>query len=176
MARAEIGFILEMAADDPAFEDANAINRIEAAGLPVAGVRASANAGIAIFGHLHDIVGIPDAVARIVRTTGVIMDADPDIELLHERFDDVELPGILGGHAIEAELFGELEDFPPFRLVLASHHTVIDGLDAVLLELGLHLGEDLLTGVVTERYLGIFFREFLAGEKLDDFAAGFGGF
>src|ERR1043166_9584431 len=52
MTGAEIRFVFEMAADDPALEHADAIERVEPGGLPVAGVGARSDPPIAILGDL----------------------------------------------------------------------------------------------------------------------------
>src|SRR5262245_34277820 len=107
-----------MAADDAALEDLDAIERIEAGGLPVTGVRARSDARIAILGHRDDVMRIPDLVVRVVGFSRVVVNANADVELLHERFDDVELVGLFGGDAVEAELLAELKNLAPLVRVL----------------------------------------------------------
>src|SRR5689334_1252424 len=94
-ARAEGHLVLHVAADDAALEHAQAIDRVQPARLPVASVRARADAGVAVFRHGDDIVRIPNLVVRLVRLARVIVNAHSDVELLHEGLDDVELEDVL---------------------------------------------------------------------------------
>ena len=107
------------------------------------------------------------------------MNAHANVELLHQRLDDVELGGVLGGDAVEVELLGELENLAPFRRVLAADDAKVDSLDAMLLELGLNLRDDFVGGVMVQNHhrldLRLVGREALSREEFDDLAAGFGG-
>ena len=70
----------------------------------------------------------------------MVVEGHPDVELLHERLEGVDRIGRFGGDGVEAESLGELEEFPGGRGVLRDrHHAVVDGLEAMLLELLLEL-------------------------------------
>src|SRR4029453_16854436 len=58
--RTEVALVLKVAADDPALEHSQAIDRIKAAGLPVTGVGASTDARVPILGNLDDVMRVPD--------------------------------------------------------------------------------------------------------------------
>ena len=183
LAGANLGFVLQMAADDAALEDLDAVKRVQAAGLPVSRVRARADARVAILGNLDDVVRVPDPILRIVDAPRVVMDADPDVELLHKRLDDVQPFHVLRGDSVKAKAFGEGEDLAPFfgrgiggDAFVVADHAVVHRLDAVLLELGLHLRDDLVGSVVVPDGFRIFLCEALAWVELDDLAAGFGRF
>ena len=66
--------VLEVAAYDVALEDADAIDGLEAAAHPVAGIGAGADAGVAIFQDGKDIIGVPHAVIWILSLARVIVE------------------------------------------------------------------------------------------------------
>jgi hypothetical protein len=106
----------------------------------------------------------------------VFVDAHANVELLDQRFDDIELRDVFGGDAIEAELFGELKNAPPLGGVASADDSVIDGADFVLGELGLNLGDDFLGRIVIPLHIPFLRAQHLVGKELDETSAGLVGF
>ena len=80
----------------------------------------------------------------IVGTARVIVNRHADVELLHQRLNDVELVDGFRGHRIKTKLPGKFKNLPPLRIVFGSDYTVVDRAHTVLGEVGL----DLLDGFV----------------------------
>src|SRR5213592_390150 len=122
-----------MAADYPSLEHADAIEGVEAGGLPVTGVSAGSDAGVPVFGDLDDVVRIPDPIVRIVRLARVVVDADADVEFFDQWLDQVEPADVLSRNPVEAESFGKEKNATPLffgrlRLGTGRHHAVVDRL------------------------------------------------
>lgn len=59
--------VLEVDADDAAFEDAEALDGIEMGGAPMADVGGDSEAGVATFNEAADVEGVPDFVIHSFR-------------------------------------------------------------------------------------------------------------
>jgi hypothetical protein len=83
---AELGLVLEVHADDAAFEHLDRPDGAQARSGPVADVGAGADAGVAAFDDAEDVEGIPDLVlcvdlAVLGDAGAVLMEGDLDVEL-----------------------------------------------------------------------------------------------
>src|ERR1043166_879875 len=83
---------------------------------------------------------------------------------------------VLGRDGVKIELFRELKNPPPFRIIQGADDAVIDRTKTVFGELRLDLRDDLVGRVVIPLHAGLIGAELLPGIKLDDFGAGLGGF
>ena len=90
VAFAELDLVLHVAADDAAFEHAHRPERIEAGGLPVAGVGAGADAWVTILGQLEDEIGVPHPVVWFIEPAWMIVETDLDVVFLDHLFDGVD--------------------------------------------------------------------------------------
>ena len=102
----------------------------------------------------------------------MIVEADLDVVLLHQRLEGIDRIDRLGIDDAQAHGLGKLENLARAGLVLRdADHAVRDGDEVVLLQLGLHLFDHLGRGVVVPLHVRLLGRELLAGVELDDFAA-----
>ena len=90
---------------------------------------------------------------------------------LHQRLNDVLFLVVLGRNRIEAKLLANFENLPPLSFVLAANDAVVHRLDAVLFELGMNFGNDLVASVVVMEISLAILGEFLARKEFDDLAA-----
>src|SRR2546425_421568 len=77
-------------------------------------------------------------VDRLARMTGY---GAKDGELLSQWSDDLQLARVHGGNCIQAELLGDLENFPPLGSILAVDDAIVDRLNSMFLELHLVFGD-----------------------------------
>ena len=142
----------------------------------MADVGAGAHPLVAAFDDPEDVEGIPDFILGVDRavlgdTGAVLMDGDLDVELLGGGFPMGDLLGGFGADGVEAHLLGEGHDGVDLFLVLRADDAVINGADALAVQLGLDLGH----GGVGHRVVGLLLRtglHGLSGEDLDEVAAG----
>lgn len=168
--------VLDVRGKDPAFKDLQTIDRLDAGSGPVTEVGAGADAGIAVFHQLGDVVRVPDFVVGILILARVAVVGDADVVFLDQFLDDVNGVGRFGGDAVELHLLGEFEDLAGFGFVVGdADDTEVDGADLVFGQV-LFQGFDLIFAHAGADFALVIAGNLLAREDLDDLAAGFGIF
>src|ERR1043166_5468235 len=141
MALAEIRLVLEVAADDAAFQNAQAIDRVQSRRLPMAGIGAGTDARVAVLDNRENIIGIPHPVTGVARLARMIMKTNHDVVFLDHLLDSVDGVGRFSRHRAQTHFFGELENFPGAFLVFGdTHDAIIHRHDFVLRQFGFDLG------------------------------------
>ena len=168
----ELCALLGVQRDHPSLEHAEAVDRADPAGLPVADVGTGTDARVPVADEIGHPLRIPDLVGRVLGLLGVVVEGHADVELLHERLEGVHRIGRFGGDGVEAESLRELEKLPGRGGVLRDcHHAVVHGLEPMLLELLLELLDGLRGHFVAQLGGAVFRAQRLSGVELDDLAA-----
>ena len=68
--------ILQVAGDDMAFQDAQALDRFQAGADPMPGIRTDTDARVAVFDQGEDVIGVPHTVAGVVRPPRMVAERD----------------------------------------------------------------------------------------------------
>ena len=89
----ELCALLGVQRDHPSLEHAEAVDRTDAAGLPVADVSTGTDAGVTVADEIGHPLRIPDLVGRVLGLLGVVVEGHADVELLHERLEGVHRIG-----------------------------------------------------------------------------------
>ena len=81
-------------------------------------VGTGADAGVAVFNHRQNVIGIPHFVIRIVGTAWMIMKPHHDIELLHHLLDRVDRVDRFCRDRPQPDRFREPEELSRLRFIL----------------------------------------------------------
>src|SRR5882724_1066323 len=174
--RAHFIQILQMAADNVAFETPQTIHGFEIGAAPMAGIGARSDAWITVFNDRQNVVWIPHPVSRIIGPLGMIMKAHHDVVFLYKLFDGVDGLHRFSGDGAQSHGFSEFKKLPGFSLVFRNlDHSIIDGFYFILRQLVLDLLNRFGRRTVTPGHVGLFFAQLLTGIKLNKLASGFSG-
>lgn len=131
--------------------------------------------GVAAFDDAEDVERVPDFVFWIAHRAAVFVESDFDIELPGGGFPGDDLFGGFGADGVESHFFSEGHDRLYLVAAVGADDAVVDGVDAQAFALCEQLVHGDLGHGVVDFYFGVGF-ESLAGEELDDVAAGLFGF
>jgi len=108
-------------------------------------------------------------------TMRVFMNANANIELLYQRFNNVQIVHRFRGNAVKSHRFGELKNFAPFLFALGVDNAVVDSVDLVLGQLGFDFLDRLGAGVMVPFHVRFIRGKHLVRIELYRLAARFRG-
>ena len=160
----ELVQVLEMEADDAAFELLQLLDRIQLRPHPMPGVGARADALAAALAHLQHRVRVP-----VPRRLGMIVQRHVQLVLVAQLLDRVEcVRRGFGNDGLDAHVLGELERLAAGVQVLRqSAHAVVDQLDAAIRQLGLDLAAEFRAQRLVDFGVRLLAAHFLAGVGFD---------
>lgn len=161
---------------DPAFEDSECVDRLDAGSHPVSDVRAGADAVVSIFDQGQDVVRVPIAVARFVRSLRMIVKPDLDVELLDHRLDGVHGVRRFRIDHFEAETLRPREELSRLHGIFGDARNAVGGrCQSKAIHLRLQLVRRIVAHFRPHDDVGTRF-QLLTGKELDILRARLGGF